>query len=120
MAAGPDISSLSHAQKDALIVLLTWQVAILTARIAELEAKLDAAPARGAVEELLEAAHLAVSRRGLKARLRAGLKDFNVPAQCRGRRNAENIIEPVGPTPVENLGSAMMTVAAQLDLRFGQ
>src|SRR5271157_4731124 len=49
---------------------------------------LDAAPAFGAVEELLEAAYFAVSRRGLEARHRAGLEGFNVPAQCRGRRAA--------------------------------
>jgi transposase len=44
MAAGPDISSLSHAQKDALIASLMGQVAALTARIAELEAKLGLPP----------------------------------------------------------------------------
>jgi transposase len=40
MAAGPGISNLSHAQKDALIASLMAQVAALTARLAELEAKL--------------------------------------------------------------------------------
>jgi len=40
MAAGPDFSNLSHAQKDALIVSLMAQVAALTARLTELEAKL--------------------------------------------------------------------------------
>jgi len=35
MSVGPDISSLSHAQKDALIASLMGQVAALTARIAE-------------------------------------------------------------------------------------
>lgn len=40
MAAGPDLSNLSHAQKDALIASLMAQVAALTARLAELEAKL--------------------------------------------------------------------------------
>jgi transposase len=44
MAAGPDISRLSHAQKDALIASLMGQVAALTARIAELEAKLGLPP----------------------------------------------------------------------------
>ena len=43
----PDLSQLSHAQKDALIVVL-WaqaeQVAALTARVAELEAKLNEPP----------------------------------------------------------------------------
>src|SRR5208282_3150588 len=41
---------------------------------------LDAAPASGAVEELLEAADFVVSWRGLEARLRAGLEDFDVSA----------------------------------------
>src|SRR5208337_1434825 len=80
---------------------------------------LDAAPAFGAVEELLEAAYFAVSRRGLEARHRAGLEGFNVPAQCRGRRDAEDVIEAVGSTPVENLGAAVMAVGAQQDLRVG-
>jgi transposase len=40
MSAGPDLSRLSHAQKDALIASLMAQVAALTARLAELEAKL--------------------------------------------------------------------------------
>ncbi len=36
----PDLSSLSHAEKDALIHALWAQVQVLTARVAELEAKL--------------------------------------------------------------------------------
>ena len=40
MSAGPDLSLLSHEQKDALIHTLMAQVAALTARVAELEAKL--------------------------------------------------------------------------------
>jgi transposase len=44
MAAGPDPSNLSHAQKDALIASLMAQVAALTARLAELEAKLGLPP----------------------------------------------------------------------------
>jgi transposase len=40
MPAGPDFSRLSHEQKDALIAKLMAQVATLTARVAELEAKL--------------------------------------------------------------------------------
>src|ERR1022692_1089019 len=77
---------------------------------------LDAAPARGPVEELLEAARLAVVRRVLEARLRAGLEIPDMPAQCRGRRDAQDVIEIVGPTPVENLGTAIVTVGAQQDL----
>jgi len=44
MSAGPDLSSFSHAQKDALIAALRAQVASLTARVAELEAKLGLPP----------------------------------------------------------------------------
>ena len=44
MAAGPDLSNLSHAQKDALIASLMAQVAALTARLAELEARLGLPP----------------------------------------------------------------------------
>src|SRR5271170_7969802 len=49
---------------------------------------LDAAPTGGPVEELLEAAGLALLRRGLEACLRAGLEALDVPAQRRGRRAA--------------------------------
>jgi transposase len=44
MATVPDLSGLSHAQKDALIAALMAQVAALTARVAELEAKLGLPP----------------------------------------------------------------------------
>src|SRR5208337_731546 len=66
---------------------------------------LDAAPTRGPVEELLKAACLAFLRRGLEARLRAGLESLDMAAQCAGRRDAQDVIEIVGPTPVENLGT---------------
>ena len=39
-----------------------------------------------------------------------------MPAQRRGRRDAEDIVEPVGATEVENLGSAIVAVAAHQDL----
>ena len=73
----------------------------------------------GAVEELLEAAYFVVSWRGLEASLRAGLEDFDVSAQGRGWRNAEDVIEAVRPTPVENLGAAVMAVGPQQDLSVG-
>src|SRR3974390_1342702 len=44
MNGGPDLSLLSHEQKDALITALMAQIAALTARVAELEAKLGAPP----------------------------------------------------------------------------
>ena len=68
---------------------------------------LDAAPTRGPVVKLLEPARLAVLRRGLVERLRRRFQAFDMPAQRRGRRGAEDIVEPVGATEVENLGSAM-------------
>ena len=80
---------------------------------------LDAAPARGPVEELLEAAELAILGRSLKARLGAGLEAFDMPAQCRGRRDAQDVIETVSPTPIENFGTAIMAVATQQDLGVG-
>ena len=40
-----------------------------------------------------------------------------MPAQCRGRRDAQDVIETVGPTPVENFGTAIMAVGAQQDFR---
>jgi transposase len=40
----PDLSRLSHEQKDALILTLWTQVQVLTVRVAELEAKLGAPP----------------------------------------------------------------------------
>src|SRR5260370_6560278 len=77
----------------------------------------DAARALGAVIKLLEAAELAVSRRGLEARLRAGLEAFDMASQGAGRRDAEDIVEAVASTPVENLGAAVVAVGAQEDLR---
>src|ERR1017187_8288425 len=73
------------------------------------------APARGPVEELLEAARLAFLGIGLEARLRAGVEIPDMPAQCGGRRDAQDVIKTVGPAPVENLGTAVMTVGAQQD-----
>ena len=80
---------------------------------------LDAAPAGGPVEELLEAARLAFLRRGLEARLRAGLEALDVPAQRRGRRDAQDIIETIGSTPVEDFRTAIMAVGAQQYLGVG-
>ena len=73
---------------------------------------LDAAPARGPVEELLEAARLAVFRRGIEARFRADLKIPNMPTQCRGWGDTQDVIDTVSPTPSEDLGTAIVTVGA--------
>jgi transposase len=44
MPGGPDLSLLSHDEKDALITALMAQIAALTARVAELEARLGLPP----------------------------------------------------------------------------
>ena len=80
---------------------------------------LDAAPTRGPVVKLLEPARLAVLRRGLVERLRRRFQALDMPAQRRGRRDAEDIVEPVGATEVENLGGAIVAVAAHQNLGPG-
>ena len=80
---------------------------------------LDPAPTLRAVEELLEAAELAVARHSLEPRLRAGFEIGDMTTQRRGRRDAEDVVEAVGATPVENLGAAIVAVAAKQDLGVG-
>ena len=60
--------------------------------------------ARGPIEELIEAARLAFLRRGLKARLRAGLEIPDVPAQCVVGSKAQDVMETVA-APVETFGT---------------
>ena len=38
-------------------------------------------------------------------------------AQCRGWRDAEDVVEAARATPIENLGAAIMAVGPQQDLR---
>src|SRR5215212_9367283 len=64
---------------------------------------LDPAPAGGAGVELRVTARLARVRGGDIARHRAGFQALDMPAQGRGRRNAEDEVNPVGATPVEDL-----------------
>src|SRR4051812_13790181 len=78
---------------------------------------LDPAPAGGAVVELRVAAHLARVRGGGVARQRAGFQALDMPAQGRGRRNAEDEVDPVGATPVDDLRAAIVAVGAQQDRR---
>src|SRR3954470_6874184 len=78
---------------------------------------LDPAPARGAVVELRVTAHLACLRGGGVARHRARLQRLDMPAQGRGRGDAEDEVDPVGATPVEDLRAAIVAVSAQQDLR---
>src|SRR3984893_17667757 len=52
-------------------------------------------------------------------RLRAGLEALDVPAQRRGRGDAQDIIETIGSTPVEDFRTAIMVVGAQQYLGVG-
>src|SRR4051794_17600577 len=83
---------------------------------------LTPAPARGAVVELRVrvAAHLARLWGSGVARQRAGFQALDMPAQGRGRRDAEDEVDPLGATPVEDLRATIMAVSAQQDLVFGQ
>src|SRR6202041_1955049 len=67
---------------------------------------------RRPIVKLLEASGFAFPGRGLVERLRRRFQALDMPARRRGRRDAEDVIEPVGATEVENLGSAIMAVAA--------
>src|ERR1700681_1584143 len=62
---------------------------------------LNAAPTRGAIVKLLEAAHFSIFWRGLEAGLSAGFDRFDMGAQRRGRGDAKDVIDAVGATPVE-------------------
>src|ERR1700733_1852619 len=77
---------------------------------------LDPAPALRAIEKFLETTELAVPWRGLKPRYCAGFETFDMPAQRRRRRDAEDVIEAARTTPIENLGAAIMAVGPQQDL----
>ena len=55
MTPPPDLSHLTEAQKDALILVLWQQVQELSARVAELEAKLGEPPLCARRERLLSA-----------------------------------------------------------------
>ena len=74
---------------------------------------LGSQPEDRAVEKLLETADLAGRWRRLEARLRLGLEVQYMLAQGRRRRDAEDEVETIRPTPIENLGTAIMAVAAQ-------
>ena len=43
-----------------------------------------------------------------------------MPAQCRGRRDAQDVIEAIGHPPVRSFGTAIMAIAAQQDVHIGQ
>src|ERR1700692_1784379 len=96
------------------------------ARVGPLRADLDAgddafdpAPTRRSVVKFLESSGFAIPGRGLVEGLRRGFEALDMPAQRRGGRDAEDVIEPVGATEVENLGSAIVAVAAHQDFHLG-
>jgi hypothetical protein len=72
-----------------------------------------------ALHKLIASQELAVPGRGLEPRLRAGFESLDMATQGRGRRDAEDVIEAVDPTPVEDFGAAIMAVGAQQDLGVG-
>src|SRR3954469_9524403 len=76
---------------------------------------LDAVPARGAIVEYLEPAQLLAASLG-SALDRAGLQCGDVLAQRGGRRDAEDVIEPLGPAEAQHLRRAIVAVGAQQDL----
>ena len=77
------------------------------------------APARGAVIKFLVAAHLGRLGTRIEAGLGAFLQGFNMAAQGCGWRGAQDEIEAVGPAEIDDLGAAIMAVAADQDLRGG-
>ena len=80
----------------------------------------DPAPTLGGVIELLETPQLAALRGGgLEPRLRAGFETLDIATQGRGRRDAEDIVDAVRPTPVENFRAATVAVGAQQDFDVG-
>src|SRR5437763_14364366 len=76
---------------------------------------LDAVPACGAIVEFLEPAQLLAASLG-GALDRAGLQRGDMLAQRGGRRDAEDVIEPLGPTEAQHLGRAIVAVGPQQDL----
>ena len=87
----------------------------------------DLAPASGAIVKILESPRLAVFRGGFKARLDVLLKPLNIAVQGDIGRKVEDIVDAIGPAPVENLRPAICSkalalrwaVAAQENLGFG-
>ena len=94
-------------------------VGALFARLAAGDDALHPAPAGGTVVELLEAARLALLRRGREPRPGVCLQRRDMGAQGGGGRDAEDVADLVALAPVEHLGAAIMAVGAQRDPGFG-
>src|SRR4051812_48917417 len=79
---------------------------------------LDAVPACGAIVEFLEPAQLLAASLG-SALDRARLQRGDVLAQRGGRRDAEDVIEPLGPTEAQHLWRACVPAPRVQDLAAG-
>ena len=77
------------------------------------------APTRGAVIEFLVAAHLGRLGTRIEAGLCAFLQGLNMTAQGCCWRGAQDEIETVRPAEIDDLGAAIMAVAADQDLCRG-
>jgi len=98
MTALPDLSQLTHEEKDALIRALWAQVQALTARVAELEARLGA-PSRTPDNSSLPPSQGKKPNRAEKAK-RRGPRPGSLGRMGGGRALAENPDETVAARPV--------------------
>src|SRR3982751_1443800 len=115
----PDLASLSHAEKDALIHTLWAQVQALTARVVELEAKLDLPPKTPDNSSLPPSRGKKPNREDQPAR--TGPRQGSLGRQGGGRRLAEAPDEPVTARPSRcahcqaALDEADLTLTARFD-----
>jgi transposase len=115
----PDLLSLSHAEKDALIHALWAQVQALTARVAELEAKLDLPPKTPDNSSLPPSRGKKPDREDQPAR--TGPRQGSLGRQGGGRRLAETPDETVTARPSRcahcqaALAEADLTLTARFD-----
>ncbi|MFL5289558.1 MAG: IS66 family transposase [Rhodopila sp.] len=115
----PDLSLLSHAEKDALIHTLRAQVQALTAQVAELEAKLDLPPKTADNSSLPPSRGKKPNREDQPAR--TGPRQGSLGRQGGGRRLAEAPDETVTARPSRcahcqaALAEADLTLTARFD-----
>jgi transposase len=115
----PDLSLLSHAEKDALIHTLRAQVQALTAQVAELEAKLDLPPKTADNSSLPPSRGKKPNREDQPAR--TGPRQGSLGRQGGGRRLAETPDETVTARPSRcahcqaALAEADLTLTARFD-----
>jgi transposase len=119
MARLPDLSLLSHAEKDVLIHALWAQVQALTARVAELEAKLDLPPKTPDNSSLPPSQGKKPNREDQPAR--TGPRQGSLGRQGGGRQLAEAPDETVTARPSRcahcqaALAEADLTLTARFD-----